>query len=145
MTARTSLERQWAALIVRRPSARHILLKYLRAYGIEGHWVRFDDPQAALMVRAVQLLTYRNWTVTAADVAAYLARHDFNLTADEAAAFIDTALSDLPADVDADRLALALLAAMGIRFPEHDIRDYLRDPLGLRAERMQARKARAHR
>jgi len=142
VNARIATERQWAALIVRQPAARHTLLKWLRAYSIEPHWFQFEDPHAGLIYRAVMSLIYTGDPVSAGAVAAYLAGHDFTMTPGEARTFIDGLLSGLPEQVDVERMALATLAAMGITFPEHDVNDYLIDPLGRRAELMISRKVR---
>lgn len=145
MNARHATERQWAALIVRQPAARHILLKWLRAYQIEPHWFQIEDPQASLMQRAVITLIAHNDPVNVPSVAAYLARYDFTLTGEEALRFVSAQVDALPGDVDAERMALAMLAAVGITFPEPEVAEYLSDPYGRRAEKMQARKVRVQR
>jgi hypothetical protein len=142
VNARHALERQWAALIVRQPAARHILLKYLRTFGIPGDQVRFDDPQAALILQAVQSLTYRNLRVTQPDVAAHLAARDFSLSADDAAQFVADLVDALPAEVNVERLALAVIEAQGIQLPTHEVAEHLVDPYGARSEIMLARKVR---
>lgn len=140
MNSRQTLERQWAALVVRQPAARHILLKWLRAYRIEPHWFQIEDAQASLMLRAIITLSAHNDPINVPSVAAYLARHDFTLSADEALAFVSTQVDALPERVDAERMALALLGAIGITFPEPEVADYLADPYGKRADVMMARK-----
>lgn len=142
MNSRHALERQWAALIVRQPAARHILLKYLRAFNIEGYWVRVDDPQAALILRAVQLLIYRHERVTPSSVAEHLAAYDFTMSPSEALQFVERLVANLPPDVDAERLALAVLAAWEIAMPEPVLIEYAADPYGRRADLMQSRKVR---
>lgn len=143
MNSRHAIERQWAALIVRTPAARHILLKWLRALNVEGYWVRFEDPQASLIVQAVIDLSHGTTHPTSLDVAAYLAGRDFSMTTDEARQFVDGLIEDLPGDVDTDRLALAILAANDIRVPDYVVSEHLTDPYGKRANIMQARKVRA--
>lgn len=145
MNARHTTERQWAALIVRQPAARHVLLKWLAAYRIEPHWFQIEDAQASLMLRAVITLSANNDFINVRSVAAYLARHDFTLTADEAMRFVSDQVAALPDDVDVERLALAVLAAMGITFPEPEVAEYLSDPYGQRADVMKARKVRVQR
>lgn len=143
MNSRQTLERQWAALVVRQPAARHILLKWLRAYQIEPHWFQIEDARAALMLRAIVTLTANNDPINVRSVAAYLARHDFTLSADEALHFVDGQVEALPETVDVERLALALLTAIGITFPEPEVAEYLSDPYGRRADAMMARKLKA--
>jgi hypothetical protein len=145
VNARHATERQWAALIVRQPATRHILLKWMRAYQIEPHWFQIEDERAALMVRAVITLAVHNDPINARSVAAYLARHDFALTSEEALRFVSVQVDALPADVDVERMALAVLTAVGITFPEPEVVEYLSDPYGRRADIMQARKVRVQR
>jgi hypothetical protein len=145
LNARHAIERQWAALVVRQPAARHILLKWMRAYQIEPFWFRVEDTRAALMLRAVITLGVHNHPVNIPSVAAYLARYDFALTSEEALQFVAGLVDALPADVDAERMALAMLAAMGITFPEPEVTEYLSDPYGRRADIMQTRKVRVQR
>lgn len=145
MNSRAVLERQWAALIVRQPAARHILLKWLRAYRIEPHWFQIEDPQASLMLRAVITLNANADPIDTQSVAAYLAGHDFTLTAHEAAALVSDLVAGLPDQVDVERLTLAMLREMGVTFPEPDITEYLSDPYGRRADLMLARKVRVQR
>jgi exosome complex RNA-binding protein Rrp42 (RNase PH superfamily) len=142
VNARHALERQWAALIVRQPAARHVLLKWLAAYRIDPHSFQIEDAQASLMVRAVITLNAAGHPIDTRSVAAYLAGHDFSLTADEAVTLVTDLVTALPEQVDVERMALAVLATMWITFPEPDVADYLADPLGRRADLMQARKVR---
>ena len=145
MNARTATERQWAAACVRQPGLRHVLLKYLRAFGIDGYWVRLEDPQAALVYRAVLSLTMNRQMVTVQAVAEYMGERDFSMTVREAGLFLDGLLSALPMHLDAERLALALLAAMGITPPANEVADYLHDPYGRRAQLMLVKKVRGAR
>lgn len=142
MKARVAVERQWAAACVADPWRRHVMLKYLVAYQVPAELVRFDDERALLMLRAVVSSVHAHQPVTVQTVAAHLAEHDFSLDSMEAVHFVGELVESIPADVDVERLALALIRAMGIRLPEHEITDSLRDPYGLRAELMRARKVR---
>ena len=146
MNARTSLERQWAGLIVRQPAARFVLTKWLRSYGIEPHWLHFDDPHAALIIQAViELRAMHGQPVTVESVAQFVGERDFTLTTDEAARFVRELVDNVADDVDVERMALSVLDSMHITFPEHEVNEYLTDPYGLRAERMKARKVKAWR
>lgn len=141
MNSRVAIERQWAGLAVRQPAVRHVLLKWLRAYGIDGSAVHFTDPLAGAIYRAVMFHVYSNEPVTSASIGAEIARRDFTRTVDESIAAVTACVAAVPTDVDVERLALAVLTAMRIVLPVHEVTEYLIDPLGLRAAKMTARKA----
>jgi len=146
VNARTALERQWAGLIVRRPAARFVLTKWLREFDIEPHWVHFDDPLAAQVIRAViELRSMHGQPITPENVGQIVGERSFDLTPGEAVTAVRELADNVADDVDVERMALSVLDSMHITFPEHEVNEYLTDPYGLRAERMKARKVKAWR
>jgi hypothetical protein len=139
-----ALERQWAAVVLRRPSLRHVLLKWAAAYQI-GPELAFTDERARLVYQGVIRLVYQNQPVTPQAVADHVARYAFDLDAASANQFIAELLDSSALDVDVERLAVRLLDAKGIHLPDDEVNETLTDPYGLRAEKMKSRKVRARR
>jgi len=139
-----ALERQWAAVVLRRPAMRHVLLKWAAAYQI-GPELAFTDERARLVYQGVIRLVYQSQPVTPQAVADHLARYAFDLDTVTANQFVAELLDAAALDVDVERLAVRLLGAKGIHLPDDEVNEALTDPYGLRAEKMKARKVRARR
>lgn len=139
----TALERQWAAVVLRNPGMRHVLLKWAAAYHLTPEMLRFEDDKARIVYTGVCLLAYQNQPVTPAAVAARLTRCAFDLDGAGANQFVAELLDMADQGVDVERLVVRLLGAKGIHLPADEVNDYLTDPYGLRAEQMRARKVRS--